>query len=78
MKWIVSLNKLTHSTQKKIHGRNVRERNNLNGYDTVVFKGERFIGKPMLDIKTQEHPTTVSQETFQYDTNFSSRATLRG
>jgi len=41
--------------------------NEITFLDTVVFKGERFIEKFILDIKTHNRPT----ETFQY-THFSS------
>ena len=41
--------------------------NEITFLDTVVFKGERFIEKSILDIKTHYKPT----ETFQY-THFSS------
>ena len=44
----------------KIHGRSVRER--ITFLDTVAFKGERFIEKSILDIKTQYKPS----KTFQY------------
>jgi len=36
--------------------------NKINSLDTVVFKGERFLKKSILDIKSHYKPT----ETFQY------------
>jgi len=45
----------------KIHGRSVRER--ITFLDTVAFKGERFIEKSILDIKTHYKLTETSQYT---------------
>ena len=48
--------------------------NEITFLDTVVFKGERFIEKSILDIKTHYKPT----ETFQYTVPILAGATLRG